>query len=162
MEDRDGEDDRRRSAGTEYVKRIFLSFDKEGEEEINLQDLPNAIRLCGLAPTETELQELMITADPEGAGKVNYEQFVSAVSACFYSFRSADALREAFRVFDPDSRGTISANDMRYILSSFGDTMSDAEINFFFEECKQELDTEGNVPYDDVIQRLLPDILKQL
>lgn len=162
MEDRDADDDRRRSAGTEYIKRVFLGFDKEGEEEINLQDLPNAIRLCGLAPTETEIQELMITADPDGSGKVGYEQFLSAVSACFYSFRSADDLREAFRTFDPDSRGAITANDMRYILSNYGDTMTDAEINFFFEECKQELDTEGNLPYDDVIQRLLPDILKQM
>lgn len=49
-------------------------------------------------------------------------------------------LRAAFEVFDKDKSGTISADELRAMLKSLGDDMTDAEIN----DIIREADTDGD------------------
>lgn len=49
-------------------------------------------------------------------------------------------LLAAFRVFDTDNSGTISADELRAMLKSLGDNMSEKEIN----DLVREADTDGD------------------
>lgn len=49
-------------------------------------------------------------------------------------------LRAAFEVFDKDKSGTISADELRAMLKSLGDDMTDKEIN----DIIREADTDGD------------------
>ena len=53
-------------------------------------------------------------------------------------------LRAAFEVFDRDGSGTISADEMRHVMKSIGEELTDAEI----EEMIREADTDGNGSID--------------
>lgn len=53
-------------------------------------------------------------------------------------------LRAAFEVFDRDGSGTISAEEMRHVMRSIGEELTDAEI----EEMIKEADTDGNGSID--------------
>lgn len=53
-------------------------------------------------------------------------------------------LRAAFEVFDQDGSGTISADEMRRVMKSIGEELTDAEI----DEMIKEADTDGNGTID--------------
>eukprot|EP00758_Cryptobia_borreli_P008047 Tbor_TRINITY_DN5353_c0_g4::TRINITY_DN5353_c0_g4_i1::g.4485::m.4485/K02183/CALM; calmodulin len=146
--------------GREYLRRVFLSYDREGDEEMSVKDLPTALRVCGMAPTEEEMANLVSSADPEKKGNISFSTFLDVISQCFYNYRNADDLRNAFNTFDPNCTGVITATDLRIILANYGDKMTDTEINTFFEEFKMEMDTDGNMVYEDLIPKLIPDFFK--
>lgn len=53
-------------------------------------------------------------------------------------------LREAFKVFDRDNSGTISAAELRNVLSSLGEDLTDEQI----DEMIQSADKDGNGAID--------------
>ena len=55
-----------------------------------------------------------------------------------------DELLQAFRVFDKDNSGTISASEMRDVLKALGEDLTDKEIN----EIMQAADTDGDKSID--------------
>lgn len=55
-----------------------------------------------------------------------------------------DELRNAFHVFDKDGSGTISASEMREVLKTLGEDLSEKEIN----EIMSAADTDGDKSID--------------
>ena len=55
-----------------------------------------------------------------------------------------DELLNAFRVFDKDNSGTISASEMREVLKALGADLTDKEIN----EIMSAADTDGDKTID--------------
>ena len=53
-------------------------------------------------------------------------------------------MREAFKVFDKDGDGTISATELRYVMANLGEKMTDAEI----DDMLREADTDGDGKID--------------
>jgi Ca2+-binding EF-hand superfamily protein len=53
-------------------------------------------------------------------------------------------LRNAFRVFDKDNSGTISADEIAQVMSTFGQNLSDDELQFMI----QEVDKNGDGTID--------------
>ena len=49
-------------------------------------------------------------------------------------------IREAFSVFDKDSSGRISAEELRHVMQSLGENLSDEEI----QQMIREADTDGD------------------
>lgn len=49
-------------------------------------------------------------------------------------------LQEAFKVFDRDNDGFISAAELRHVMTSIGENLTDAEI----DEVIREVDTDGD------------------
>jgi Ca2+-binding EF-hand superfamily protein len=138
----------------------LITADGNGPQFIATTSIGNALRMCGHALTEEEIAGICTDADPENVGKVDFDVFLDCVFAAFAHLRSAEDLKDAFRAFDPDSRGLITVADMRFLLSQLGDKMSDAEINDFMAEAQSETDTEGYIVYDGLVQKFLPVFLR--
>ena len=51
-----------------------------------------------------------------------------------------DEIREAFRVFDKDGNGYISAAELRHVMTSLGEKLTEEEV----EEMIIEADTDGD------------------
>lgn len=54
-------------------------------------------------------------------------------------------LREAFETFDKDKNGKINAAEMRLVLTSIGDTLTDEEVNEMMKE--GDIDGDGEINY---------------
>lgn len=144
----------------EFFQRQFNAYDKDQSGTINIDDLANALRMCGQVPLEAEIPPLQKDADQENKGVINFDDFCRALFICMTTPRTQQDVKDAFRTFDPDERGTITQHELRYILTTLGDKLTDEEMNEFIEEMKGECDTEGNFVYTDVIQKLLPEYLR--
>ena len=63
----------------------------------------------------------------------------------------AQETRAAFDVFDKDGSGTISADELRQVMKSLGENLTDAEI----DEMIKEADKDRNGTIDCRFKRLL-------
>lgn len=55
-----------------------------------------------------------------------------------------DELKQAFRIFDRDNNGIISANELKQIMSTLGEKLSDEEIQTMIEIADTDRDGEIN------------------
>lgn len=53
---------------------------------------------------------------------------------------SEEEIREAFKVFDRDNNGFISAAELRHVMTSIGEKLSDDEVDEMIREADQDGD----------------------
>ncbi|GKV04279.1 hypothetical protein SLEP1_g16455 [Rubroshorea leprosula] len=120
------------------LRRIFDIFDKNGDGMITVQEISQALSLLGL---EADLSDLDLTiksfVKPGNQG-LNFEDFVAlhqSLDETLFGFDSKEEeavestaaisqeesdLTEAFKVFDEDGDGFISAKELQVVLGKLG------------------------------------------
>ena len=63
-----------------------------------------------------------------------------------YLHRSEEEIREAFRVFDKDGNGFISAAELRHVMTNLGEKLTDEEVDEMIREA--DIDGDGQVNYE--------------
>ncbi|KAJ8308523.1 hypothetical protein KUTeg_013397 [Tegillarca granosa] len=59
-------------------------------------------------------------------------------------------LREAFKVFDKDGNGYITAAELRHVMTNLGEKLTDDEVNEMIREA--DIDMDGQVNYDEFVR----------
>ncbi|URE18824.1 hypothetical protein MUK42_10363 [Musa troglodytarum] len=65
---------------------------------------------------------------------------------------SEDELREAFKVFDKDQNGFISATELRNVMISLGEKLTDEEAAQMIREA--DLDGDGQVNFEEFVKMM--------
>merc|ERR1711972_519613 len=60
---------------------------------------------------------------------------------------SEEEIREAFRVFDKDGNGFISAAELRHVMTNLGEKLTDEEVDEMIREA--DIDGDGQVNYEE-------------
>ncbi len=93
---------------------------------MNLRDIGTVLRSVGLNPTEAEIAEL--TRGVQG-DSVDFAGFCKLMTGKFASNQEAEAeIREAFKIFDKNGSGLISAAELRYVMTNLGEPLSAEEV----------------------------------
>lgn len=66
---------------------------------------------------------------------------------------SAEEIREAFAVFDKMDNGTVSAKELRHILMTTGERLSEEEADQMLAQA--QVDADGEVKYEQFVQAML-------
>ncbi|KAJ1928922.1 myosin II light chain [Tieghemiomyces parasiticus] len=146
---------------TEEYKEAFSLFDKTGQGHIPLESLGTLLRALGQNPTETELAEIVGDLEAERGAQqsknVDFDAFLRILQRPGgFAKPSEDAFEEfvqAFQVFDKEGNGFISAGELRYVLTSLGDRLSDEEVSELLKGV--ETDKNGNIHYEEFVRMLL-------
>ena len=85
------------------------------------------IRL-GKNPTEAELQDIINEVDPNGDGTVDFPSFLTIMARKMKDQDTEEDIIEAFRVFDKDGNGTISAMSSD-VMTNLGEKLTDEEVD---------------------------------
>ena len=64
-----------------------------------------------------------------GNGTVNFPEFLSLMAKKMRGTNTDDYLMEAFRVFDEDGDGFITAEEIRQVMTSQGKNITDEKVN---------------------------------
>ena len=59
---------------------------------------------------------------------------------------SEEEIREAFRVFDKDGNGFISAAELRHVMTNLGEKLTDEEVDEMIREA--DIDGDGQINYE--------------
>jgi len=105
-----------------------------------MEELSDAFLETKVEITEAELMSLFRSIDSDCSGEISFSEYLVAAMT-EKSLTSADKLQAAFRMFDKDGSGLVSADELSEILQGAGvadfdamvrefDTNGDGEISF--------------------------------
>lgn len=63
---------------------------------------------------------------------------------------SEEEIREAFKVFDKDGNGFISAAELRHVMTNLGEKLSDKEVDEMIREA--DVDGDGQINYEEFVK----------
>ncbi|KAI9294406.1 putative myosin regulatory light chain cdc4 [Neoconidiobolus thromboides FSU 785] len=136
------------------IREAFSLFDKTGNGTISTSSVGELLRALCQNPTESELREI-ITGLPDNSGMVDFETFLTILQrpGGFKPAGEVEDFVQAFQVFDKDRTGFISVGELRYVLTSLGDKLTDAEVDELLKGV--EVTKEGHINYEDFVKMLL-------
>ncbi|KAJ3933046.1 MAG: calmodulin-like protein [Lentinula lateritia] len=134
-------------------KEAFSLFDKDGDGTITTLELGTVMRSLGQNPTDAELQDMINEVDVDGDGTINFDEFLSMMKKKFKDTDNEEEIRQAFQVFDKDGNGMISAKELKAVMESLGENLSDKEVDAMMLEADQ--DGDGNINYEEFVDMML-------
>lgn len=121
------------------------------------------MRSLGQNPSESELQDMINEVDADNNGTIDFPgihtsmitplcspiclrpanphtEFLTMMARKMKDTDSEEEIREAFKVFDRDSNGFISAAELRHVMTSIGEKLTDDEVDEMIREADQDGD----------------------
>ncbi|XP_050387418.1 calmodulin-like [Argentina anserina] len=138
---------------TAEYKHAFSLLDKDGDGSITTNELGTAMRSLGLKPSEEELEAMINEVDVDGNGTIDLQEFLSLMARKVQDNLSEKQLKEAFRVFDKDQNGFISADELRHVMASLGESLTDQQIDQMVHEA--DIDGDGQINYQEFVKVML-------
>jgi len=112
-------------------KEAFAVFDKDQNGSISKKELGETLRALGSEPSDAELGDI-INAVAQGAEEIHFPQFLGMMAKKQNRGQSgADdekELRAAYKLFDPKAKGKISKDDIKRVLTTLGEPLTDDEV----------------------------------
>lgn len=143
----------------EELRKLFSTFDKNGDGFITKQELRESLRNIRIFMTEQEVDDIVVKYDSNGDGLIDFEEFCLLTSECVGVDHEKEGdgvieneevdLKEAFDVFDKDNDGLISVEELALVLTSLG-----LREGRKIEECKEmikkvDMDGDGMVNFNE-------------
>jgi len=102
------------------------------------------LRSLNCNPSIKEIQQVCQICDPNGEGSIRLAPMIPLLAKLMAKPVSENHIKDAFSVFDKQGKG-LSIDEMRKILSSYGEKLPPEEIDEFLAlmEDKCCLDQEG-------------------
>lgn len=135
----------------EEFQEAFQLFDSRGDGKIHVAQIGDALRALGQNPTESDVKKF--TQQHKSDERVSFEVFLpiyqvyiyysnylilhadssfcsilQAISKC-RSADTADDFIEGLRHFDKDGNGYISSAELRHLLTTLGEKLTDDEVS---------------------------------
>ncbi len=110
------------------------------------------LRALGQNPTEADVRRLVQNQKTEG--RVSFETFLPILQAVSQK-KITDTVEdfvEGLRHFDKDGNGFISSAELRHMLTSLGERMTEEEVESLIHG--QE-DSQGNINYEEFVKMVL-------
>ncbi|KDO31983.1 CAMK protein kinase [Saprolegnia parasitica CBS 223.65] len=153
---------RARTANIDMYMEVFLVFDKDGNGFVSRSELGAALQSLGQRLTEREIDAIMGMADVDGDGGISFDEFVSMMNSSLFKWGAVDEtdMHVAFEIFDTNHDGFISADELAYVVSLFGNAtpMSEAEVLDLMRAI--DANGDGKIDYTE-FAALMGSMLKQ-
>jgi myosin light chain 6 len=136
---------------SEY-RDAFSLFDKKGDGKIETSQLGAVIRALGQNPTQADIKRFAQGFPKEH--RISFEEFLPILASTqkIKEQGGVDDFTEGLKVFDKDGNGFISAAELRHVLTSLGEKLSDEEVTALLQGVE---DTQGHVNYEEFVKLVL-------
>ena len=137
----------------EELQVVFDQFDKDKDGKISGKELENAMVSMGQNPTEEEINEMMNEVDLNRDGKIDFDEFMTLMVKNSPDTQTEDEVINAFRVFDKEGNGLISSVELKHIMMSIGDKMTEEEADEMVNEA--DIDEDGMINYEEFVRMMM-------
>lgn len=131
------------------IKEVFSLFDRDSDGTITTREFGTVMRMLGQNPTDAELLDMINEFDADGSGSIRFDDFLTLMARRTTDTNSEEEIRQAFRVFDKDGKGFISAAELRFLMTNLGEKLTEEVVDEIFREA--EIDSEGQFNYEEFV-----------
>ena len=134
-------------------QETFSLLDEDDSGTITTKELGGVMESLGQNTTEAGLQNLINEVDIDGDGILDFNEFLMLMVGKSKDVNTEDELIEAFRVFDRDENGYISAAELKSTMTNLGEMMSDEEVMEMIREA--DIDEDGQINYEEFVAMMI-------
>ncbi|XP_065079552.1 calmodulin-like [Ochlerotatus camptorhynchus] len=136
----------------EELRDAFSLFDRNGTGSITSSELRTVLRSLGKSVSDAEVKVLLKDLNVDHEGRIQFSNFVAMMTVRMRQLTREDELKEAFRIFDRNGNGLISADELRAALESFGEKMSEEELDELLREA--DINCDGQIDYEEFVKMI--------
>ncbi|KAH8902980.1 EF-hand [Coniochaeta sp. PMI_546] len=136
-------------------RQVFDLFDKDHTGDITAEELGEVMKGLGLNPSDSELHDLIAEADVNKDGSIDFNEFLNMMARTVKEVDNEEELKNAFKVFDKDGSGTISAIELRAVLQHLGENLTDDDLDEMLKMADKNGD--GNIDYEEFVHIMTRD-----
>lgn len=122
------------------IREAFNMFDQNGDGTISTDELKEVMTNLGQIVSDDDIKEMLQDVDTDSEGNLGFDAFQKIMSQKMGATDATKELQEAFRFFDQDGDGTITAEELRMCMKKLGEDLTEEEI----KEMLKEADADGN------------------
>ena len=137
----------------EEIWQTFQLFDKNQDKTIDLDELGDVFRSLGQHYTQAELEEMIQEIDTDKSGSIEFGEFLQLMVKRERNLDTEEEMVEAFKVFDRDNDGRISATELRHVMRQIGENLTEKECEGIIAAGDQ--DGKGFLCYDEFIKMMV-------
>ncbi|PKU84829.1 calmodulin-like protein 8 isoform X1 [Dendrobium catenatum] len=131
----------------------FCLLDKEGDGGcITMEEMIAIMKSIGRSSPNIEFTDIINHTDFDFRGNFDLTELFNLTTEIVEEINKEDELKEVFKVFDRDQKGFISATELKNVLISLGEKLTDEEAEQMIKEA--DFDGDGKVNYDDFVQTM--------
>eukprot|EP01136_Pigoraptor_vietnamica_P007931 Opistho-1_new@42655 len=134
-------------------KEGFVLFDKKGDNKIALADLGRVLRSLGQNPTEAEVKKTVDEIDPTGTKRIGFDEFLPILTRQRKETAKESDFIEGLKVFDKDGNGFMNAAELRHVLTSLGEKLTDDDVDQLLQGV--EVDKDGSINYEEFVKMVM-------
>ena len=95
----------------------------------------------------------LLKVDTDGSGSIDFPEFLTMMARKMKDTDSEEEILEAFKVFDKDGNGFISAAELRHIMTNLGEKLTDEEVDEMIREA--DIDGDGQINYEEFVKMMM-------
>ncbi|KAI9538237.1 Myosin Light Chain 1 [Dissostichus eleginoides] len=137
-------------------RESFGLFDRVGDSKVAYIQIADIMRALGQNPTNKEVAKLLGNPSPEemAAKRVEFEGFLPMMQTVVNNPNKAvyEDYVEGLRVFDKEGNGTVMGAELRIVLSTLGEKMTENEIDALMTGQEDE---NGCVNYEAFVKHIM-------
>ena len=134
-------------------KLIFDMFDKDKDTKITTAELGDALRVCGAAPSQQELEVIIQGIENSGNNCIPFDKFLLILEKILSNQDTEEDIVNEFKKLDKIGNGTISETDLRSLMMNYDNALSQEDVEDIIQEAK--VDENGYINIERFTKVLL-------
>ncbi|CDW53768.1 EF-hand 7 domain containing protein [Trichuris trichiura] len=130
-------------------RAAFQMFDSNNDGSISNQEFLSVMQSLGLSASKEEVSRMIIQADLDGDGTIDFSEFVRFLSRWSVPVDEEKELALIFQVFDQNKDGLISPNELRSVMLNLGEELSAEDVTTMISAADSNgdglINFEGNI-----------------
>ena len=137
---------------TDYMDAFNL-FDTNHDGTINIQKIREIMQKLGKNPTDQQLFQIIENVAKPGSKKIGFDDFVELMELNNKEEDPEIEIINTFQIFADENNGLIPVQDLFHIIRTFGETLTDKEIEEIITEA--DVDGDGYINYEEFVRMMI-------